>query len=463
MKCPVCKNTILNNEMTCQYCGFADLHREFINKQDAQDWEEKVVWSYRDRWLHGVLNAEEWLERIYNYQKLQKESEIYCAHNLSPANLAELSVNSPEQIYSVNIEDYDGELDSELVKRLECFNNLKKLHIFYGYKGMITAEGINAIIHACPNLTELSITHKCDCEMLSKLNLTKIEKLSFSCNKFTPIVINAPVLKKLDIFASDLDDKKKTSKSLVRCYFDFSGMPCLETFSSSCCYYFDYSSLGVLSKLKHIKITDKYLTDLLWLSEKYQLEKLSVFGKVVSLAGVECQKNLKKLQLQYNKIRDVSALVELHQLEYLDLFKNDILDEDFVRQLNISTTLLTKMDRELYEIEDRFVSLYGLSFSGEVYRLMLYWDRRNEKTALSYQKKRIQKWKNTPYPDRVKAAAQTIFSLLYIQLCEGKYCQIQNPTNQHKRTYIESGLKYYPFLKLSDEMKSDIANEQLFL
>lgn len=463
MKCPVCKNNILNNEASCQQCGFTDLHKEFLNKQDAMDWEENVVYPYRDKWLCGVLNPEEWLERIYNFQKLRKDFERDRAHRLSPANLAELLIDSPEQIYSVTIDNYDGELDSELANRIKRFHNLKELRINFQYRGMVTANEVNAIIHACPGLRELSITHKGDCDMLSKLDLSKIEVLWFSCDEYKPVVINAPVLKELTISASEIEDKKKTSKDFVRSYIDLSGMPRLETFVSYRCYHFNYSALNALPKLKHIRITDQFVTDLSWLSEMYQLEELAVWGNVVSLSGIECQTNLKKLQLQYNKIKDVRQLAGLHHLEYLDLYRNDIADENYVRQFKIPTTIITKQDKELHEIEDGFVNPYGLGFLEEVNRWMLHWDRQDEKTSAPYLKKKLQRWKNAPYSEKAKEAAQTAFSILYIRLCEGKYHGITNPTKQHKSTYVKRGLQYYPFLELTYDMKADIAKGQLSL
>ena len=463
MKCPVCKNTIINNVPLCQHCGFTDLHREFINRQDVQDWEENVVYPYRDKWLHGVLNAEEWLERIYNFQKLRKDFERDRVHRLSPANLSELLIDSPEQIYSLTIASYDGELDNELVKRIKHFHNLKKLRISFQYRGIVTAEGVNAITHACPNLTELSITHTCDCDMLSKLDLSNIETLWFSCEEFTPVLINAPVLKELTIDAAEIEDRKKTSKDFMRSYVDFSGMPSLETFVSYRCYHLDYSSLSSLPRLKHIRITDQFITGLSWVSKMYQLEELAVWGKVVSLSGIECQPNLKKLQLQYNTLKNVIELAGLHHLEYLDLYRNDIADENYIRQLNIPTTIITKQDKELHEIEDGFVSVYGLGFLEEVNRWMLHWDKQDERTVAPYLKRKLQRWKNLTYSEKAKEAVQTAFSVLYVRLCEGNYQGISNPTNQHKCTYVKSGLKYYPFLELTYDMKADIAKGQLSL
>lgn len=47
--CPVCKSAINDNTVKCSVCNFTDLHREFITKEDAQEWFDSVVLPYRDR------------------------------------------------------------------------------------------------------------------------------------------------------------------------------------------------------------------------------------------------------------------------------------------------------------------------------------------------------------------------------------------------------------------------------
>ena len=48
--CPVCKNTINDDTVKCDICNFSELHREFITKEDAQEWFETVVLPYRNEW-----------------------------------------------------------------------------------------------------------------------------------------------------------------------------------------------------------------------------------------------------------------------------------------------------------------------------------------------------------------------------------------------------------------------------
>lgn len=50
IKCPVCKTNLSATITKCSCCGFAELHREFINADDAATWFENVVVPYRIEW-----------------------------------------------------------------------------------------------------------------------------------------------------------------------------------------------------------------------------------------------------------------------------------------------------------------------------------------------------------------------------------------------------------------------------
>lgn len=50
IKCPVCKTALSSSVSKCSSCGFTELHREFINADDAATWFENVVVPYRIEW-----------------------------------------------------------------------------------------------------------------------------------------------------------------------------------------------------------------------------------------------------------------------------------------------------------------------------------------------------------------------------------------------------------------------------
>lgn len=49
-KCWVCNSEININDTKCPVCGFADLHKDFISKEDAENWMKTVVEPYRNEW-----------------------------------------------------------------------------------------------------------------------------------------------------------------------------------------------------------------------------------------------------------------------------------------------------------------------------------------------------------------------------------------------------------------------------
>ena len=55
-KCPVCKNTIKTNDTVCSVCGFTDLHREFITKEDGELWVKQIVEPYKKKYGETKTN-----------------------------------------------------------------------------------------------------------------------------------------------------------------------------------------------------------------------------------------------------------------------------------------------------------------------------------------------------------------------------------------------------------------------
>ena len=50
IKCPVCKTELPSSVSMCSCCDFGELHREFINAEDAATWFENVVVPHRIKW-----------------------------------------------------------------------------------------------------------------------------------------------------------------------------------------------------------------------------------------------------------------------------------------------------------------------------------------------------------------------------------------------------------------------------
>ena len=66
-KCWVCNSEININDTKCPVCGFADLHKDFISKEDAENWMKTVVEPYRVKYN----------ERCRNFQKPVYDNSIF--------------------------------------------------------------------------------------------------------------------------------------------------------------------------------------------------------------------------------------------------------------------------------------------------------------------------------------------------------------------------------------------------
>ena len=84
-KCPVCKNNIKINDRACSVCGFTDLHREFITKEDGELWIKNVVEPYKKKYEEslskGQYNAEGYDRMGYDRNGYDKEGYDRSGYN----------------------------------------------------------------------------------------------------------------------------------------------------------------------------------------------------------------------------------------------------------------------------------------------------------------------------------------------------------------------------------------------
>ena len=48
--CPVCQKAYTSSETICLHCGFTELNRVFINKDEAEYWREHVLLPYKQKY-----------------------------------------------------------------------------------------------------------------------------------------------------------------------------------------------------------------------------------------------------------------------------------------------------------------------------------------------------------------------------------------------------------------------------
>ena len=66
-KCPVCKANIEETALTCGICGFDDLHRTFINVDEASQWMNDTVLPLRTKWEHENNSWNSWGDEVTRY------------------------------------------------------------------------------------------------------------------------------------------------------------------------------------------------------------------------------------------------------------------------------------------------------------------------------------------------------------------------------------------------------------
>ncbi len=459
MKCPVCKNEIPQSSTVCPQCSFSDLHKEFINVKDAQDWNRCVVLPYRAKWEAGIIGRPKWLEKEYECRAFHEECAQEKTTRINLRKSSDLQTEDPNRVLSLVIENYAGDIDCALAERISTFQHLKRFSVSTTYRGKICADSVNMIVRSCPEITELNFFSSISCTTLAQIDLTRIEKLFVSVDG-SPVSVSL-VSKRLHQLKLYGNEDGGTLLDNERVQVDFSGLPMLETLDIRRCPNIDYSSLAVLTKLKSLIIADAKLTNLSWLSRSYQLERLAVFGKVDSLAGLECQKCLLHLDLSYNALTNVAQIQELRDLRWLNLYGNSNVDCTIVRQYGVPKTILTRFDKDVQQIESLFTGKTYGSISGDAHAWIQNRDKQNLEAAPPYFRATLQRWKEKTFEEKAKDALQAVFEQKYQEICDNKSILFRGFDIRHRRTYIEMALQYYPFLRLSATMQADMERDNV--
>lgn len=476
MKCPVCKNELNENALVCSNCNFTDLAQEFISIADAKYWEQTVVLPYRMAWKTGCLHEKaEWIYRELKWHVIYEAYEKERKTKIILNRRDDLYVDVPERIRTIIIKDYPDDID-EIISIFSKFNNLEEVWFSptYGKGQELSSKVINKLLEICPKIVTLHISKGVDWSVISQINMEKIRRLYVSVKEAVfPMTLKAKNLKELIVTGTNMDDEYVKQKKSI----DFKGVPLLEYLEFRSFSGLDFCSLSVLSNLKKLIVSDGGVADLLWMSSEYKLEELQISGgKITSLKGLERQTDLKVLDLGYNAIKDLQGLEKLKdlrrlclrfnqvmdasvvsnlsQLEYLDLFKNNITDENNLRLLGIPTIILTKIDQDILRIKEFFDGNMYSSISADAYRWIKSRDTSDIDKMSPYEKRTHERWLSTPYSEKLKIGIQVFFEKNY------KYyfydiLPSRRFDNSLKSKYIEKALECYPFLVLTETMRSD--------
>lgn len=192
--CPVCKNKINDDALKCSICNFADLHREFITKEDAQEWFDNVVLPYRKQW--EVSKKE-----VINHSESQRHETVMAGSNINDFDVFlntlikykgnDKYVLTPSFIYTIYERAF---ANCECIERITmwwgvayiekyAFSNCKNLQTVNFSKNIIKIE--KGAFEYCESLEEITIPSK----------VKKIEWNTFEgCKNLKKVYIHESVL-----------------------------------------------------------------------------------------------------------------------------------------------------------------------------------------------------------------------------------------------------------------------------
>ena len=422
----------------------------------------------------------DWLTEELRYREKMDGFEALRLTSLTIKSVDEFyDVATPRDIRSLRFDKTHDIQIGETISILHRFWNIESVSFGLDFKEPLNPKFLNNLIEVLPNLRELSFNcgpKVLSWEVLSMVNLSHIKKLYVRmCEDQKPIKLIAPVLEEFKYSGDDYEKLSPIERmSILRSPYDFSGMPNLHTVDIRRWKMLDYASLSVLKDLKKLIVDDANLTDLLWLSPNYQLERLYVWGAIETLDGIElqpnlrvldlahnsladikkvqCLRNLQHLDLRFNPITDVSPVETLGQLEYLDLVSEQPRDEGNLRDMGIKSLYLTFADKDFDSINGKVNE-----FSRYAYYAIKSEDKRDLTHVNDFISRRILADRQKPYEERLKVKIQQSFEMML---------QSVNPFDfryygfEYKTEYVQRAVAKYPFLKVTSEMEEQLKREQ---
>ena len=169
MKCPVCKTESINSHK-CLICGFDQLDKEFLNKEDAKQWKKEILLPFIQKHVCDVddYSIEDGvLEEFYgekpivvlptNVRKIEDNAFLECNQItcvVLPSELNEFGFgvfSDCESLVKINIPEGITELPEQTFAGCKALRNI------------ILPKNLETIVsHAfseCESLTELVIPH----------------------------------------------------------------------------------------------------------------------------------------------------------------------------------------------------------------------------------------------------------------------------------------------------------------
>lgn len=425
-----------------------------------------------EKWLIEELENKDRMEQFYTERNAHLRVKCY----------EDFAVSNPDEIKSLSIDQYEGELDSKVSLLVSKLTNLESISFGLHYQGEINAELLNSWLNVLPYMSRLAFFRQPQNSItwttLAAIDLSRIKSLTVSIHDDSqPIPLIAPVLEEFTCFGTNDEELTLIERScLERSKYDFSGMPMLKKVKLSRCGFWDYHTLSCLRYLTVLDITDRNLMSLSWLSPNYSLSTLNVSACVEDLTGIETQpmlakvylgcnkisditplsklKYLQSLDLRGNSISDVTPLESLDLLDYLNLQRNPLSSEKNLREKGIQTLLISPQDGVI----DRIAQIIN-GFSQQVHWWIRNEDTRDISQMSEWQRNSVLRNRQKPYEERLKEKIQFAFEQEFPKINPFEL-YVDDLQIDLRETYIKRASVKYPFLAITPDMQSLMQRER---
>ncbi|WP_026519389.1 hypothetical protein [Butyrivibrio sp. FCS006] len=400
------ENAAWGVETWCYVLGIEQTNNSFQeNEYDDNSYERRVKKA-----LQAVQSRRNWRQNqltIYNDGQLISEPENY------------------EKIFL--------QCDINTIDLSRC-KNLKHLFIWSGSHGDL---------FGIPVTKELSISIFYDWQYLKQFSFGEAEDLSLSI--YTTDDVVALCLEKTKKLSLSFKNKNDTALPVA---LNLTGCNKLEELTLSHVKLKDYENIGELESLRSISIKDSEIPSLVWLQNWPQIETVSLLDCNISdIKGIEDLRNLCTLNLNNNRISNLSPALELLKLKKLYVQGNPV-DGRQIEALRNNGVSVIAIDEDrdperAANEEERFLE--------SAIDIQLQEDDKPLSEFPEFQQKTIKKSRELPFDKRLESMIQRRFQIEFSNMTPWKSWEDRNNWEARDK-YIKKKQELYPFLKVPVQM-----------
>ena len=238
------------------------------------------------------------------------------------------------------------------------FGGVTELSIFHDYEGDMPDLGL------FPNLTSFHSTKRLSLEYIQKQDLSRISSLYLtfdkSCGSFK---ISAPQLEELTIYIDNNTDSQCSLFDVDAVnIIDISNLPKLRKIMLMHTTGYEIITGETNKSVTQLIVTDRH-DDFEFVKCFQNLEQLTVTGSRCSdISFINSIKSVVDLDLSYNEITDISALVITDKLKRINLYRNPVKNIHVLNSFS-GTLIFTEKDHAIKSFESTMWRLSNMAYN----------------------------------------------------------------------------------------------------